>query len=70
MFDKWKKARKAVKKGKKMDIKELELSSKEKYKGDALAKTAEILRTQPEVIDKTISRFLKELEEFKEKLEQ
>ncbi|MBW2983532.1 alanine--tRNA ligase [Candidatus Woesearchaeota archaeon] len=69
LFDKWKKARKAVKKGKKIDIKGLELTSKEKYEGDALAKTAEILRTQPEVIDKTISRFLKELEEFKEKLE-
>ncbi|MFC1705047.1 hypothetical protein ACFLZ6_01820, partial [Nanoarchaeota archaeon] len=68
LFDKWKNARKAVKKGKKMDVKELELVSKEKYDGDVLAKTADLLRTQPEVIDKTISRFLKELEEAKEKL--
>jgi alanyl-tRNA synthetase len=68
LFDKWKKARKAVKKGKSIDAKELELKSTQKYEGDVLAKTAEILRTQPEVINKTISRFLKELEEFKEKL--
>jgi alanyl-tRNA synthetase len=68
LFDKWKKARKAVKKGNKIDQKELELKSKEKFDGDVLAKIAEVLRTQPEVIDKTISRFLKELEEFKKKL--
>ena len=48
---------------------ELELKSKKSYKGDVLEKTAQILRTQPEHVSKTIRRFLKELEEFKEKLE-
>ena len=68
LFTKWKKARKAVKKHKKIDIKELELKSTDKYLGDALARTADILRTQPEYIVKTIKRFLTELEEMKEKL--
>ena len=68
LFEKWKKARKALKKGKKIAIKELELVSKEIRKGDILAKTSEILRTQPHFVSNTIKRFLKELEEFKKKL--
>jgi hypothetical protein len=31
-------------------------------------KLAEILKTQPEHINKTIARFLKEIEEYKKKL--
>jgi len=69
LFDNWKKARKAVKKKKDLDPKELELkSSEETDKGEALALTAQLLNTQPEHVPKTISRFMKELEEFKEKL--
>jgi len=71
LFKKWKTARKAVKKKKQIDAKEFELTSTEEYEGsddDILEKTANILKTQPEHITKTISRFIKELEEFKEKL--
>lgn len=68
LFKKWKTAKKAVKKGKQLDPKELELSSSESFDGDVLEKTAELLRTQPEHLPKTISRFLKELDEFKAKL--
>lgn len=71
LFEKWKKARKAVKKKKKMDIKELELTSTISYKGeDVLVKLADILRTQPEHVNNTIKRFLTELEEYKEKLKE
>ncbi len=69
LFNKWKTARKAVKKGKKIDLKELELTSDEtSHSENILEETAIILSTQPEHIDKTIQRFLKELQEFKEKL--
>ena len=63
LFEKWKLA---VKKKKKLSIKELELTAKEKFKGnneEILVKTAEILRTQPEHILNTVKRFKKELEE-------
>ena len=49
-----------MKKKKKLDS--YELTKREKFKGDALAKTAEILRTQPENIVKTLTRFKKEVE--------
>jgi alanyl-tRNA synthetase len=65
LFQKWKKARKAAKKNKLINPKEMELVSNESYDGDILAKTAAILKTQPENITKTIKRFLKEIEEFK-----
>ncbi len=64
LFDKWKKARKAKKKGAEMNKEEYELTILESFDGDALAKTADILKTQPEHIVKTIKRFKKELEEF------
>lgn len=64
LFDKWKKARK-----KKLPVGEFGLTSKEDYKGDVIAKAAEILQTQPENLTKTIQRFLNELDEFKKKLE-
>lgn len=67
LFQKWKKARKAAKKNKQIDPKELEPVSTEQYTGDILAKTAEILQTQPEHITNTIKRFLKDIEEFKKK---
>jgi alanyl-tRNA synthetase len=65
LFDKWKKARKVVKKKKKIDIKELNLVSKEKFEGNVLDETAKILRTQPEHIIKTIERFVKDLKKSK-----
>jgi len=68
LMEKWKKARKAVKKKQTIDLKELELVSKGMYEGNILEKTAEFLKTQPEHLEKTITRFQKELEEFKEKL--
>jgi alanyl-tRNA synthetase len=69
LFDKWKKARKAAQKGKQMISAEFQLTSTIAYKGeDTLIKLAEILKTQPEHVNKTIARFLKELEEYKKKL--
>ena len=68
LFDKWKKARKAVKKKKEIYVKELELTSKKISAGDLIEQTAKILNTQPEHILKTVKRFYKELEEFKKKL--
>lgn len=69
LFEAWKKARKAAQKGKQMIRAELELTSTIAYKGeDVLVKLAEILKTQPEHVNKTIARFLKELEEYKKKL--
>ncbi len=68
LFEKWKLARKAVDKKKKIDIKELELASAEEFKGNILDKVSETLKTQPEHVVKTIKRFLKELDEFKGKI--
>ena len=68
LFEKWKKAKKALKKGKAIEFAELELKKLEKYGGDVLEKTAEILKTQKEHIVNTISRFKKELDEMKKKL--
>jgi alanyl-tRNA synthetase len=63
LFDKWKKARKG-----KLAPNEFKLTSKEEFKGDIIAKAAEILQTQPENLTKTVQRFLKELAEFRKKL--
>lgn len=68
LFEKWKLSGKAVSKKQKVDLKLLELAVKEKYSGDVLAKTAELLKTQPEYIAKTIKRFISELEENKKKI--
>jgi len=68
LFQKWKQAKKAVKKNKKLPLKELELTSKKKFSGDVITKAAEVLRTQPEHLPKTINRFLQNLEETKKKL--
>ena len=73
LFDKWKKARKlAQKAGAKLgkaELAELELHSTIAYKGDdILMKLAEILKTQSEHVNKTVKRFLLELDGFKKKL--
>lgn len=71
LFQKWKKAKKSIKKKKEISNEELELTSKEKTEGsltEILNKTAEILQTQPEHILNTIKKFKKELEEIKNKL--
>ncbi len=68
LFEKWKLARKAIEKKKKIDLKELELTAKEEFKGNVLDKVSEILKTQPEHVVKTIKRFLNELDEYKKKI--
>jgi len=69
LFEKWKKARKALKKKKKLNVGEFRLTSTRAYKGgDILLKLADTLKTQPEHVNKTIKRFLTELEEYKKKL--
>jgi alanyl-tRNA synthetase len=64
LFTVWKKAKKALKK--KQALPDLTLKSKEEYKGDVLAKTSEILRTQPEHVVNSLKKFLKEMERFRE----
>ncbi|MBD3304272.1 alanine--tRNA ligase [Candidatus Woesearchaeota archaeon] len=71
LFEKWKKARKAVSKKKKINVKDLELEWTEEYKGeDILEKTAEAIKSQVSHLEKTLTRFKTELDEFKEKLKQ
>ncbi|RJQ19343.1 alanine--tRNA ligase [Candidatus Woesearchaeota archaeon] len=60
LFTKWKKARKA----KTADETLKTLTSTAEYTGDTLAKTAEILQTQPENIPKTIERFKNDIQQF------
>jgi alanine--tRNA ligase len=69
LFEKWKKARKALSKKKKIDVRELELEWTEEYDGeDVLEKAAEAVKSQVPHLEKTLTRFKTELEEFKEKL--
>ncbi|MBD3204263.1 alanine--tRNA ligase [Candidatus Woesearchaeota archaeon] len=68
LFKNWKKARKAVKKNREIDFSELELSSNEETDGNLLKKTADILRTQPKHVTKTLRRFSDQLDKFKEKI--
>lgn len=68
LFFKWKLAKKGVKGERPVDLDELQLTKLESFKGGSLQKTAEILKTQPEHIAKTIKRFLAELEEMKKKI--
>lgn len=70
LFEVWKAARKAAKKKIPLTSKELELKTRKPYKGDILKKTAELLQTQPEFVLKTIERFLKDLNTFKQQFEQ
>ncbi|MFQ5620481.1 MAG: alanine--tRNA ligase [Candidatus Nanoarchaeia archaeon] len=62
LFTKWKKVKKAKKKQAEIPSELLKLTSKVEYEGDALAKAAEVLKTQPEHVAKTVKRFLSELE--------
>ncbi len=54
LFENWKKAKKG-----KLDS--TNLTSKEEYSGDIIQKTADILKTQPEHIIKTLQRFRNEI---------
>ncbi|MBI4918859.1 alanine--tRNA ligase [archaeon] len=63
LFEVWKNARKAIKKGQKLES--YELKSKQDYSGDVISKCGEVLSTQPEHLIKTIQKFKKEIEEFK-----
>jgi alanyl-tRNA synthetase len=65
IFMLWKKCKKAKSKNKKLEQKELKLKSDEKFNGDILAETSKILKTQPEHIEKTLTRFLNEIKEYK-----
>ena len=63
LFTKWKQVKKARKKNK--PLPELSLTKKERFSGDVLAKTSEILRTQEEHVLNTLKRFLKDIEDCK-----
>ncbi|MBW2969417.1 hypothetical protein KY314_04890, partial [Candidatus Woesearchaeota archaeon] len=62
-------ARKAATKKKKINTKELEIHIKKEYKGNIIKKTAEIVKSQPSHLEKTLIKFKKELEEFKKKIQ-
>ncbi len=77
LFDKWKKAKKAVEKRKTKEefLKEnkeaFSLVSKEEFDGDSkaiLEETSKILKTQPENILKTLKRFKEELNEMEKRV--
>ena len=68
LFEKWKYAKKSLEKKRAIFLKDLELTSKEKFEGNVLDKIAVILKTQPEHVVKTIKRFLNEMEEYKKKI--
>ncbi|MFH0875009.1 MAG: alanine--tRNA ligase [archaeon] len=71
LFVKWKAADKASKKKEMLDEKYYLLVSTEEYKGeDILSGTAQILRTQPQHILKTLERFKKELDANRQKIYQ
>ncbi|MGE0792696.1 MAG: alanine--tRNA ligase [Candidatus Woesearchaeota archaeon] len=53
LFEKWKKAKKGI-----LKKSEFEIVSRKKFEGDVLIETASILKTQPEHIVNTITKFL------------
>ena len=65
LFSKWKKAKKASKKGKELPEDLFTLTSKDESSGDLLQEASNILNTQPEHLSRTISKFKKELESFR-----
>lgn len=69
LFLKWKKARKIVKKGKKIDLKKLELVGVKKFKGDVILETCKLLNTQPQHLVNVVLKFDKQLKEFKDKIQ-
>ena len=73
LFEKWKTARKALKKSRKITINDLKLNfpkqpDKETNFKKVLSETAKALKTQPESLPRTISRFKKDLDIFIQKL--
>ncbi len=68
LFGKWKSTQKAVQKNQKIAAKELELTSTKESTGDLLQQAADILKTQPEHVAKTVKRFLQEWDESKKKI--
>ncbi|MFH1589801.1 MAG: alanine--tRNA ligase [archaeon] len=68
LFQKWKRAKKAVKKNKEISVNDFSLTSKKKFSGDVVGKASEILRTQPEHLVKTVQRFLDDINLAKKKL--
>ncbi|MBD3361185.1 alanine--tRNA ligase [Candidatus Woesearchaeota archaeon] len=69
LFKKWKTAKKAATKKKKIDITELELFTKEEYEGDVIKKAAELIKSQVPHLEKTLIKFKKELEKYKKEIE-
>ncbi len=65
LFSKWKKAKKASKKSKELTDDLFNLTSEDKFQGDILQETSNILNTQPDHIVNTIAKFRKDLESFK-----
>jgi alanyl-tRNA synthetase len=65
LFSKWKKAKKAAKKGKPLDPDLFLLTSTNTFEGDVLTESVKILNTQPEHLMNTINKFKKDLETFK-----
>jgi len=74
LFSKWKKAKKMLKKQKEdVDLSDLELNSSEVFQGevhDIIGIVTGSLKTQPEHVVGTLTRFKTELEEFKQKLKE
>jgi alanyl-tRNA synthetase len=65
LFDKWKRAGKAAKKGEALPPSLFVLTSTETTDGDALEEASKILKTQKEHLAKTVKRFKTELEKMK-----
>ena len=68
LFSKWKRAKKALRKNKKIDPKQLELTSTEDYEGNPIDKSCEILKSQKPHLANTIKKFKKELDDMKQKI--
>jgi len=64
LFLVWKKARKMHSKGTVASPEDVRLSSTATFSGDIVAKTSEVLGTQPEHVSKTIKRFIEELLQY------
>ena len=69
LFRKWKKVRKSMKKRRPVAEEQFMLTAGDRFDGDALARTAEIFRVQPEHVAKTAKRFLDELMSMRDKVE-
>ena len=69
LFEKWKSAKKASEKGSPLSPSEVALQSTEETETDILHAAAQLLKTQPEHLEKTVERFLKDLKVFVSKNE-